>query len=431
METKSYLVGFARLDITPFLGVRMVDLGKDVSGTGVLDPLHVSAIAFSDGEKTAVMMSVDNHQICSPYSEQWPARIAEKLGLEESAVSFSCTHSHPTPCVNGDEEYAAWLYRRMEDAATMAVHDLKPVLDVQWAQQRAEGMAYTRRYRMLDGTVQTHPVRAERKMAGPAAPYDDSIRLIRFLRQDGDEIVLINFQSHPGNDYSRSYSADYPGLLCSGFERKKDDVRVIFFNGAEGEMITRGPEPFSKDNPYGWSLSYSKRLTEIALGLYDKTVSTGIKGFSYGKRTVAVKTKRDSSRYEEAKRILALFREKRMEEIHPNSKLALCMAGEAGQIVRLEEAGEDFREIAVNAVGFCGVAMVGISGEPFSEIGVQIREASKYPVTCVCCMTNGSKGYMPTDEAFEQGGYETYNTPLTKGIAGQVTDAAVSLLASL
>ena len=95
MDMQKYSVGFARLDITPFLGVRMVDLGKDVCGTGVLEPLHVTALAFGDGEKGALVLSLDTHQISSPYSEQWPPRIAEALGLDSDAVFFCCSAKPP------------------------------------------------------------------------------------------------------------------------------------------------------------------------------------------------------------------------------------------------------------------------------------------------------------------------------------------------
>lgn len=427
----TYSVGFARLDITPFLGTRMIDLGKDVCGIGVLEPLHVTALAFGDGNKSALILSLDTHQISSPYSEEWPPRLAEALGLDADSVFFCCTHAHPTPCVNADEDYAAWLYRRMLDAGTMALNDRIPVTDVRWAQDRADGFAFTRRYRMMNGTVETNPVRAEGKIVAPAAPCDDTMRVVRFLRETGDEIVLINFQAHPTNGGSLSYSADYPGILCRMFERQKEYVRCIFVNGAEGEMITRGPKPFVKGRDHEFSLDYSKRLAQVAMTLCDKAVSTEMTGLAFGRKTVRAKTKRDPSRYEESLRILTLFRAKAMAEIHPYPKTALCMAGEAGQIVRLEQAQMDYTEISINAIAFCGVALTGISGEPFSAVGMNLRKVSPFPATCVCCLANGSKGYMPTEEAFDQGGYETFNTPLTRGVAEQVTEAAIALLSEL
>ena len=107
------------------------------------------------------------------------------------------------------------------------------------------------------------------------------------------------------------------------------------------------------------------------------------------------------------------------------------MLAESKKIVGLEKAKEDYRSTAVSAIAFCGMAFVGIPGEPFNEVGVQIRKNSKFPVTCVMCQANGCHGYYPTAEGYDQGGYESYNTPYVKGTAEQLADTADKLVASL
>ena len=59
MDTANYTVGFARLDMTPPLGVDIPGGWNKKVGEGVLDPLYVNAIAFGDGEKTAVILVMD------------------------------------------------------------------------------------------------------------------------------------------------------------------------------------------------------------------------------------------------------------------------------------------------------------------------------------------------------------------------------------
>jgi hypothetical protein len=50
--------------------------------------------------------------------------------------------------------------------------------------------------------------------------------------------------------------------------------------------------------------------------------------------------------------------------------------------------------------------MVGLPGEFFVEFGLQIKKASPARITLVVGLANGSIGYVPTPEAFDQGGYE-------------------------
>ncbi len=47
-----------------------------------------------------------------------------------------------------------------------------------------------------------------------------------------------------------------------------------------------------------------------------------------------------------------------------------------------------------------------IPGELFVEIGLAIRTQSPYPSTFVVGYAEDAIGYIPTDQAFEEGGYE-------------------------
>jgi hypothetical protein len=62
---------------------------------------------------------------------------------------------------------------------------------------------------------------------------------------------------------------------------------------------------------------------------------------------------------------------------------------------------------------------------------VQVRKNSKFPITLTLAICNGSLGYFPTAEAFEQGGYEAYNTPYDKGAAEQMANTLDELIESL
>ena len=104
---------------------------------------------------------------------------------------------------------------------------------------------------------------------------------------------------------------------------------------------------------------------------------------------------------------------------------------ESRQLIRLEDNNRDYIDTNVVGIAFCGFVLVGIPGEPFNEIGKQIRNNSKFPITCVTCQANASYGYFPTAKAHEEGGYESYNTPYVKGTAELLADTADKLLASL
>ena len=85
--------------------------------------------------------------------------------------------------------------------------------------------------------------------------------------------------------------------------------------------------------------------------------------------------------------------------------------------------------VSVLTVG--GMAFVGFAGEPFCELGRLVRERSPFPVTMVCCITNGSEGYYPTEEAYDQGGYEPAGCRFPKGIGEKLAEVGLDILRNL
>jgi hypothetical protein len=61
-------------------------------------------------------------------------------------------------------------------------------------------------------------------------------------------------------------------------------------------------------------------------------------------------------------------------------------------------------EVQVFRIG--DLAVVGLPGEFFVEYGLEIKKLSPARVTFVVGLANGCVGYVPTPEAFAQGGYE-------------------------
>jgi hypothetical protein len=77
---------------------------------------------------------------------------------------------------------------------------------------------------------------------------------------------------------------------------------------------------------------------------------------------------------------------------------------------------------------------VFLPGEPFVEIALAIREASPWPFTAVVGYSDDYIGYIPTDRAFENGGYETSPgrwSRLAPGSEAIVCDEAIRMLGGL
>ena len=124
----------------------------------------------------------------------------------------------------------------------------------------------------------------------------------------------------------------------------------------------------------------------------------------------------------------------------------LCR-GDSEQARALARRRYDPEEAAVKARGttVCPVEVQGISfgdtaictnpAELFVSFGIEIRKRSPFEVTLVSELTNGYCGYVPTEEAFAQQGYETHRTVYTSRLAKdggrRITEASMEILGRL
>ena len=77
------------------------------------------------------------------------------------------------------------------------------------------------------------------------------------------------------------------------------------------------------------------------------------------------------------------------------------------------------------------VALVGIPGEPFTEISQEIAARSPFPHTLFSGYSNGGFSYLPVREAYAEGGYEVETSPFAPGAAEIVVEESLKMLAEL
>jgi hypothetical protein len=69
--------------------------------------------------------------------------------------------------------------------------------------------------------------------------------------------------------------------------------------------------------------------------------------------------------------------------------------------------------------------------ELFCEISMDMRLRSPFPHTLFVGYTNGWFGYLPTAQAFGEGGYEPQTSPFTAAAEGDITRQVVTFLAGV
>lgn len=453
------LAGFSRLDVTPPLGIPIVGYYKPRFAEGVLDELEVNALALAVEEKKVVLLSVDNCGFSESVANSYREHICEVTGLPADCVFLHATHTHtgPSTCPTYDKdlvllaeyenhpllpEYFYYLRRKLADAAVLALKDLKPA-KMGWAVGNAPKVAFVRRFRMKDGKVRTNPGVGNPDILHPIGDVDERVNVLRFDREGAETIVLANFGNHPDVVGDSLISGDWPTLMRHRLEKALDNVKTIFFNGAQGDVnhvnVNAKGGDFNDtfhdfddvDRGYGHARHMGNVVAAAVLQVFDKVNYTDVDSLATLEKTIEIPSAMPTP--EEAKQahiLNDLHMAGKDEEIPFEGMELTTVVAEAARMVRLEHGPESF---PMNFLGVAvgNVALFGIPGEPFTGVGRGLKEAQGWDLVLPCCLTNGCRGYFPMIDAYQEGGYEARSSSFKAGSAELIVEEGCKLLDEL
>jgi len=278
---------------------------------------------------------------------------------------------------------------------------------------------------MKDGTVQFNPGKLNPNIVRPAGPIDPDVGLLRFRAGDKELALLTVFALHLDTVGGTEYSADYPFYL----ERK---LRPIL--GVEGVSLfgagTCGDInhiDVSKKDPQKGHLEAGRIGTTLG-----DTVMKALPKLrpQRSPRLVVRRTIVQAPLQKYSAEAIAQAR-KDMAKIGTR-ELPFLKQVEAYKILSLQMLPSDILPMEVQVFRLSDeVAIVGLPGEIFVDLGLAIKKASPFPVTLVIELCNDAPGYVPTVKAFKEGSYETVNSRIQPGGGEKLVEAATRLLKEL
>ena len=439
--------GFARVDVTPMLGIGMAGYFVNRNADGVLDPLQINALALSCGEDRILLMSIDHCGIVKEVLAPMIDHICRKTGLEREAVYIHSTHTHTGPFLNFNPtdpleiEYAQTVKRKFADAAALALADLQPAC-MGYGIGEAPNIAFVRRFRMKDGSVRTNPGVDNPEILHPIGDVDERVNVLRFDRET-DSLVLVNFGNHPDVVGGTKISADWPGFLRETVEKALDNTKCIFFNGAQGDVNHVNVHPrggylndmFLDFDDVARGYKHARYMGRVVaagvLQAYDKVKYVDVSVLRCAQRFIDVPANLPAPEdLPEAKRINDLHNAGKDAELPYTGMMLTTVVAAAARKVRLENGPESFR-MPLSAIAIGPVAMFGIPGEPFTGVGRALKEAPGWELVLPTCNTNAKEGYFPMLECYEEGGYEAGSSNFKAGVAELIIREGKALLESL
>ena len=384
-------VGHAEIDITPAGEVDLSGyVGREQPSMGVRDPITCSALALSDGLRRAVIISCDLIGLTEESIDAVRALVSDRAGAPEPFVLVSCTHTHSAPatvellgCGAIQREYLAELVPNMARCAMRALSSMAPAT-LRWGTSQCE-LGINRRN--ADG------------------PTPDRTLMALEVETDEDKCVLVRYACHCAvlDGDNREVSADLAGGCRDALADRVGASTVVYLTGACGDVNPAGrgeigPEEAGAELadaavvalraaeplPDGSRLAYNEisvllpiavppvtQLLADAQREHDLHLECTYAGDSVGRRIHAVRE--------------AWARQ-------------LAVSAENGTVPE----GVPLR---VSRLSIGPLTLVGLSAEAFNYFERMVRQAHGDAIFIVG-YANGLLGYLPSPEAFPEGGYE-------------------------
>ncbi len=428
-----FQAGFARVDITPPLGSPLAGNSKYRPADRILDPLELNCVAFSDGENKGVLIAADLLYVMENVATELRSKISKRCDIPADNVLLQGLHQHTSVRIGtrphvgniglNDPTYLDVLYRKFCDVAQLAIADLKDATLCIAEKETAQPLAFIRRFRMKDGSVKTNPGRGNPDIDHPLGEADNTVRLLRFKREGADDIAIINFSTHPDTVGGCRISADWPGKARRFSEAKLEGAKCMVVNGAEGDANHVDVSNPQQTMGYQMSTIMGNGITDVVLEIWDqvKPVETGKIWGKVEMKFIPTNTKglEETEKYQEIRAQIA-----RGEIEKPND------IAELGEIYRIAELQKEllFQKVPVSVLCLGKVGFVGFGGEPFMEYAAAARKAGKDMYIITACLANGGQGYLPSKEAFDEGGYEARTSRFTPTVAEVLQGCAADLL---
>jgi len=395
-------VGTAIVNITPKTPIPMSGYGsRKEPFKDVHDDLFARAVVFSDGVSKAALLSVDLIGLSHEFWEETTGRIEGETGIPVDHFLLAPVHNHDAPVTrvyvrseNSDvAAYVDWLKDTFVKVVKDAAADVRPASI--GAGTGICKMNINRRAQDGKGNVTLG--------RNPYGPCDHDAAIVRIDGADGKpRALLINWPCHGTTLGPNNYhiSGDWPGAASRYVETKLGGgVIAPVTAGASGNINPiYGPHiDFVEVRSYSYAVdAIGEDLGKEAIRVADSIVTTRNAPISAAQKVINLPRKNEKTNLQQPE-----FRKGR------------------GVLVRL----------SVLKVGT--VVFAGISGEVFTEIGMQIKEKSPYRNTIVVTHCNGSSGYLVTDKAYEEGGYEPRSTRVEHGAEKALVDNIIEMIGEL
>jgi hypothetical protein len=403
-------LGTFQRDITPPPGYPLCG-GAHPPLKEVRDPLYGRGLVLDDGEKRLVLCSLDFTGLSGALHVELRSAIAAAAETTPDLVSVHCVHQHDAPLI-GDEwgdgeagghapethrEWWAGVVRGLAAAAAAARGQLRPVAAVGVGEARVRHCASNRRLVGADGKVwesRWSRGNSAEVQAWPIGRIDPFLRSVTLWGEGDDELLasVSYYNSHPQTADGRGIATgDAPGEALRLLGEQYPGAHHVYFSGCVGDVT------FGK---------YTSADAEANIRVFGGRLADGaLRAIAQSRRSRAA---------------AAGFGWTTTEWLIPWREGPADAAGRRGP------ARDRLTRLALLEVGEARI--IHVMGELFVEFQLAAQAQRPDEFIAVAGLGDAAHTYVPTAEAFAQGGYEVKVTRTTAEAEERLKAAIAHLL---
>jgi neutral ceramidase len=437
------------------------------------DELYGGALWIDDSKNPAVLITLDHMEMTGVQTAAIKNEIVRAVGIPADHILISCSHTH-----SGMDLDNIRLGALLSDLIRQARQKAEPALVAYGDYDAGHRLTVNRRVKVNDklgtftisysrgtkvsvedGTVDArgqvedfirygvniytpnYSTKGIKPGKSPSAlapevlrgipdklilkgPVDPHLEVLAFRRPNGTTIgTLVKFACHPvifSGSSTRQFSADYPGVLKREVS-KITGAPTLFINGCCGDL-----KPVFTNYGEAETERFGRALAQIVTNSLPGLKAQPLASFSYIHREEDFDVAPDMLRKLAGSAEYDSLSNVSFDPVVLKKKLDQAMRSWAVGYYKLKE---EKMHLPFSLLGFNHIALVTLPGEIFTEHGLAIK--NNYPGKSVMVgeLTDTDEdGYVPTREAFGDGGYEVSCATIVPGSGEKMVQIASGML---
>jgi hypothetical protein len=416
------------------------------------DPLKARGIVLLGAGEPIVLCAVDWIGIANGGHDVWRENLARAVGTQRSRVAVHVLHQHDgVRCDFSAEEILApygLAGRRFDvpfvratianaaQAAQAAMERARPVTHLGIGEARVEKVASNRRILGSDGRVaiarsssyripehilaglreearrqgyDLSAARVDEAIAAPEGVIDPLLKMLTFF--DGEEAIvsLSYYATHPQSYFGQGdVTSEFVGLARAAPEAARGGIVLVHFNGAGGNVAAGK----YNDGTPAMRVELTRRLSDGMRRAWEATPMRKVPLVA-----ADCEWRVEPVRLPVASHLVVDELRGRLADVSLADRDRMAAAGKLAFLLRMQQGDP----IELSCLRLGRVYILHMPGELFVEYQLAAQQMRPDDVVCLAAYGDGGPGYIGTEVAYAQGGYETQ--PSSSNVAPQVEKA--------